>query len=339
MFDKYLRTIFLVCCLIVCRADAGFAQEDFEYDEEGGEFRIEGEEYKPVPEEIQAKLLALLPDPDPLKLDPLGDIQFYGNDLYLYINGAASSYHDYGFVALAHGDYAHGDTHLGIDIYDMGTPLQAFGIYAAERAPEYQFISIGTEGYQEKDLLHFLQSSYYVKLSTFSETDETAPLLQSVAEAISNNIDGGKTLPAAVRRLPAQNRVAHSEKYLNKAVLGYEFLAPAVQAEYRWNDRPTTLILSAEPIAASEAAEKIVKLRDQLSANGAATPYPELGPHAFRGEDRYRGKLVGFIQPANDRLHDLIFVIQPPDPFDPFLDAIRASVSKPAESPESTAGR
>ena len=40
----------------------------------------------------------------------------------------------------------------------------AFGMYAAERAPGYNFLDIGIEAYRNEGILNFLQDRYYVKL-------------------------------------------------------------------------------------------------------------------------------------------------------------------------------
>ena len=51
----------------------------------------------------------------------------------------------------------------------MGNPLNAFGVYAAERSPEYKYIPVGAEGYISEGVLNFVQDRFYVKLSGFGE--------------------------------------------------------------------------------------------------------------------------------------------------------------------------
>ncbi|MCK7474918.1 MAG: hypothetical protein MZV49_18420 [Rhodopseudomonas palustris] len=54
-------------------------------------------------------------------------------DLYKYINGEAELYYPYGFKALATTVYVRTDnpeTGIVADIYEMGSPIDAFGIYS-----------------------------------------------------------------------------------------------------------------------------------------------------------------------------------------------------------------
>jgi hypothetical protein len=81
----------------------------------------------------------LLPGPDSvpgwtLKEEPR---TYRPDDLYEYIDGNADLFLSYGFVQVTVGDYAPTDGSEGwitVDVYDMGAPLHAFGVYRAERA-------------------------------------------------------------------------------------------------------------------------------------------------------------------------------------------------------------
>jgi hypothetical protein len=96
----------------------------------------------------KTKLSALLPARAP--------VRFYTSDLYQYIDGGAEAYHGYGMVTLAHQEFKAGAAEVTIDLYDMGDPLRAFGIYASERSPEYRFLDIGAEGYAAGEILNFV---------------------------------------------------------------------------------------------------------------------------------------------------------------------------------------
>ena len=69
-----------------------------------------------------------------------GPIKKYtGEDLFEYINGEAELYVQFGFKILTAGLYLKdGNDKLGIaaDVYEMGSALEAFGIYANYRKPE-----------------------------------------------------------------------------------------------------------------------------------------------------------------------------------------------------------
>jgi hypothetical protein len=212
----------------------------------------------PIPAEVKTRLAALLPKG--------GDAaRFYSSDLYRYMDGGADIYLKYGLVALAHREYKRAGVEMTVDVFDMGSPLEAFGMYSAERSPEYHFMDIGAEGYSSESTLNFLQGRYYVRLSAFGDGAATA--LDSFARAISRSIGGDRKLPALLDMLPRENRMARSEKYVVGAPAGHDFLSPALTASYRFDGKATTLVISLAADA-REANQRVEKLRQYYSQSG-----------------------------------------------------------------------
>ena len=215
----------------------------------------------PIPAEVKTRLGALLPK-------GRDAARFYSSDLYRYMDGGADIYLKYGLVALAHREYKRAGVEMTVDVFDMGGALKAFGIYSAERSPEYHFVDIGAEGYSSESTLNFLQGRYYVRLSAFG--DGTAPALDNFARAISRSIGGDRSLPSLLDVLPRENRVARSEKYVVQAPAGHDFLAPALTASYRFDGKATTLVIS---LAADEreAEQRVAQLRQYYPRSGGET--------------------------------------------------------------------
>ena len=149
----------------------------------------------PIPAAVKTRLGALLPRGKK-------SARFYSSDLYRYMDGGADIYLKYGLVAMAHGEYKIAGVDMTVDVFDMGSPLQAFGIYSSERSPEYHFIDIGAEGYSSETTLNFLQGRYYVRLAAFGEG--AAAALDKVAREISRKIGGDRSLPALPDMLPRE---------------------------------------------------------------------------------------------------------------------------------------
>lgn len=149
------------------------------------------EKTAPITAAEKAKLSKLLPEPRALNAT-VEPARFYASDLYRYIDGGAASYHQHGFVALAHREYASKGAQVTVDLYDMGNELNAFGIYAAERSPESHFIAMGKEGYIDANILNFVQGPYYIKLSAFSDKQKVEPLMRAFAQDISRRIGAGQ---------------------------------------------------------------------------------------------------------------------------------------------------
>jgi hypothetical protein len=179
-----------------------------------------------VAPELRERLLNLLPAPLPEQAVAQGAAEFYTPEtLYQYMDGGADIFVLYELGAMLHQDAKAGNVDVTVDIFDMGADDKAFGIYAAERSPSYDFIALGTEGYRNQGIVNFLQGRYYVKLAGFGEGADA--VLEQFAHAISASIGGRSELPALLQKLPQTNRKAHSEQYLLKDPLGHSFLGPA----------------------------------------------------------------------------------------------------------------
>ena len=194
---------------------------------------------------------------------------------------------------MAHREYKNAGVDMTADVFDMGGPLQAFGMYSAERSPEYHFIPIGAEGYSSESTLNFLQGRYYVRLAAFG--DGAAPALENFARAISQSIGGDRSLPGLLDMLPRENRVARSEKYVVQAPAGHDFLAPALTASYRFDGEVTTLVISLAADA-REANQRVEQLRQYYSRSGGEVIFFARGRlavlclHAPGGRGRFSGQ-------------------------------------------------
>lgn len=259
-----------------------------------------------IPNAEKSALAALVPGAREVGAIPPGRARFYSSDLYEYIDGGADPYHGYGLVAMIHQEYKVKDAELTIDVYDMGDALSAFGIYSAERSPDYRFLSIGAEGYGEDQTLNFLQGRYYVKLSAFSQNGGTGPLLQSCARQVSEKIGGGKWFPEVLKLFPSGNRMARSEKFIRKAPLGHDFLEPAATATYSFDGKQTTLVLSLARNAA-DARARVQQLGKHFTQTGKVAPQPVLAPGATLGSNAYEGEMLFF---ARGRY--MVLVVNPP---------------------------
>jgi hypothetical protein len=207
------------------------------------------------------------------------------------MDGGADIYLQYGLLALGHREYKSAGLDATVDVFDMGAPLRAFGIYSAQRSPEYHFISIGAEGYSSESTLNFFQGRYYVKLSAFG--DQAARALDRFAQAISRGIGPDRAIPAQLDILPRENRVAHSEKYLVQAPGGHDFLAPALAASYRFDGQTTSLVISLAADA-REASQRVEQLRRYYLKSTKVRPAPEIAPDAGRVSDARQGEVIFF---------------------------------------------
>ena len=182
-------------------------------------------------------LLSLLPELEGWKRTESPQI-FHPENLFEYINGAAEIYLAYDFkellVAQLGKDEA--EANLSIEIYDMGTGINAFGIYSAERYPESRFIPAGIQGYIEEGMLNFLVNRFYVKLLCFDCDEQSENILQLITEALVKKVGDSGRLPDPLGLFPQDGMIANSEKYILNNFMGYGFLHDGYLAGYATRD-------------------------------------------------------------------------------------------------------
>jgi hypothetical protein len=264
----------------------------------------------------KVELAALLPVPASFGFTPKGDAQFYSSDLGDYLDGAAEAYHQYGLAAMVHQAYQSRAAEVTVDLYDMADPLNAFGIYAAERLPDCRYVEIGGEACATDASLSFFQRQYYVKISTTG----ARALLEILAKYVSQKIWTGADLPGEIAWFPARGMVPHTQKYLARSPMGRDYLAPAATAEYRFGGRETTLLVS---IAASpqEAAARAARLKQSFAQSGGVTAVAGAPMEAWRGANRTDGDMIFF---AKGRY--AVALVHPPSPPIEFLKALVSSI-------------
>ena len=133
---------------------------------------------------------------------PVSEIEIYSNEnLFEYMNGGADIYIEYQFEQLAVQQFAGKDGTITIELYKMGTPAQAFGIYTTNRVGKHP-PSIGQEATYRVDFLSFWQDSYYVRIFSDSETLQTDML--TLGQKISQKLPQGGQPPDILSVLPPE---------------------------------------------------------------------------------------------------------------------------------------
>ena len=165
-------------------------------------------------------------------LSVLPDVYTPGN-LWDLINGAAESYLSYDFVDLHLGDYEHASgTVIHAEVYRQSTPVNAYGIYTAERSPEYKFVEVGAQGYLEEGVLNFLAGQFYVKLYSTDSGDKVQEALQKIGQKISWHLDQENSMPELLKLFPSSGQLPYSDQYIRENFIGFDFLHSAYTVAY-----------------------------------------------------------------------------------------------------------
>ncbi len=215
------------------------------------------------------------------------------DNLYEHIDGNADLFLSYGLADAAVGDYAlaKGEGWVSVDVYNMRTPLRAFGIFGAERPPDVKLGSVATQSYESGGLIAFWKGRYYVKISLVEGKDMAAA--KALAQAAAESIPAPAAMPAELQRLPAENRIAGSERYVRAGALGHAFLRQTLSAQYKLGDSVATLYTSdlraRGPALAASRKMGLFYRKAGASVTGAP---PELPRGSFALRDEFYGEMV-----------------------------------------------
>jgi len=214
---------------------------------------------------------------------------YFPENLFEYINGAAEVYLSYDFRELLVAQFGvEGDSkNVAVEIYDMGSENNAFGIYSAERFPESRFLDIGVQGYIDEGILNFLVGRYYIKLFCFDCEEESEDTLVRFSDEISRRVKEKGGLPKPLLSFPKKGLVSHSEKYILRNFMGYSFLHDGYMASYEIEDQEFECF--------------VIEGRDEADAQSMLEKYIETKP----AETLQKKESVYMI---NDRYYQNIFI-------------------------------
>jgi ferredoxin len=190
---------------------------------------------------------------------------FVPGDLYEYMNGAAPSYTQYGFKRMVVAEYIRpprSDEAVTVEVFDMGSPKGAFGKYASERDPGYEYLRLGVQGYAGGGNVVFWSKHYYVKVTGFEDNAEMNKILRAFAEGIAAKIGDPGKAPAVFERFPFQGRQPHTERYIPRDFVEVPGLGGGFSVDYRDAGREFSLfILDLTSLGAARKAIARVQRR------------------------------------------------------------------------------
>lgn len=219
-------------------------------------------------------------------------------NLYEIIDGEAELYISYGFRELASLIYYRGspeDTFFVVEIFDMGSPLNAFGLYSGFRHPDYRFEDIGSEGFVSDYGIKFYKGRYLVDIRAgeFSETCRKA--VWGAAREIAGRMDAPGGPPALTELLPARGQTPHTLRYIQREMLNQGFLPGGLEARYPVDGGEATGFVVVFD-SSSAARRGFNELRDYYSVYGGLMNAKVPGELSFAAKTPYHGVILAFLQ-------------------------------------------
>jgi hypothetical protein len=206
----------------------------------------------------------------PLQIDSCerqADTATYDREtIFDYIDGAGEVYRSYAFREVAVASYVCGEkATLRVELFDMGKPDDAYGVFSYGREQEETGIGGGYE--LRGSVLSFWQNRFYVCVSVEESNAPNGELLLTAARTISQRLPQESLRPSLVDLLPSDNLVPYSEKYCHRhQALNYHYYlarenvlqldssTDAVLARYQPGSTLLLLVDYPDPTRATSAA-------------------------------------------------------------------------------------
>ena len=225
-----------------------------------------------------------------------GPQTFNKKSLFEHIDGQAELFFKYGYQKSVFAIYQHKDSRenqMELDIYEMGNNLQAFGIFSRFRTEDRPG-GFGSDSYLDERSAYFYQGKYFVLLQA---TESNPEALKEWAAAVAKRLPAPSSPPKEIGYFPPARLKPGSIQYFSESLLGLQFLRRGFLGTYLVEGKEFQLFLAL--LGTPQEAQKAAKAyKDYLASRGkvSAEVLPQWGPAAFKGEDPYKGKILGLQQ-------------------------------------------
>ena len=234
-----------------------------------------------------------------------------------YIDGGAELFLSYNFKGALAVKYADAsENEIAVDIFDMGSSYDAFGVFAHTRETNAEDFGQGSE--YAAGLLTFWKGRFYVSVLAYPETPASQNAVTALGQAIAGAIREEGPVPPILALLPPENLQSETVRYFhhyiwlnsfsfvsNENVLNIGADTPAALAKYRTPGSSLLLLLVRYPdakragAAAGQFVEKIL--------GGTTQGIRQMEGGRWAGL-QLRGSLVSVVLNAPDAasIHDIL---------------------------------
>jgi hypothetical protein len=137
--------------------------------------------------------------------------------LYDYMDGGAEVYLAFDFREVFVRKYADAaENELVLDIYDMGSPAEAFGMFSCDRQDPEAGIGQGSE--YGPGLLRFWRGRYFVSITVSGNEDKAEAAVLALGKAVAPLLGPDGALPEMLKLLPAAGLRPEKTAYFHNHV-------------------------------------------------------------------------------------------------------------------------
>jgi len=218
--------------------------------------------------------------------------EFKGDDLYLYIDGGAEIYKEYGFVEVLAQEFKNAaGAGLSLEIFRMKDPAAAFGMYSFKRTAKGERVAIGAEGQLEDYYLNFWRDDYLVTITAYGGDGKSREGLLFLARAVAAKMRGAEAPPGLVAELPGEGLIKTGTRYF-RGYIGFMNHYPSLGAEkFRVEEGVRGDYASGASLfilrfgGADEAGRVFAAVAKAVQADAKAREFKAAGPLEFSALD------------------------------------------------------
>jgi hypothetical protein len=190
-----------------------------------------------------------------------GESEIYvGDDLFVYINGGAEIYHEYGFVQVAVQRYRRGDDTVTVEIYTMAG--DALGIYSFARSSRGQAVNLGNGASSADHYMHLWSGPELAAITAENEFEDIGEAVSEIAAAVAGCLQPGGVEPDLLDELPAEGRMVGSEVYFIGRLAFINVARPAAPLFSGFDEGATAHFGSGEQVV-------LLRFKDKAAADQA----------------------------------------------------------------------
>lgn len=207
-----------------------------------------------------------------------GKAEFFNKDtLFNLVDGEAEAYFPYGFKGAVSATYLKGGDkakEANVEVYEMGSPLDAYGVYSSMRDAKSELVDVGAEGFGSATQIMFYIDKYFVKVRIYSEAGNGE--LLNFAKAVAGELPSDKKKPTELTLVAISNVTPRSDQYVGQSVLGYACWAKGMiaQVNTQGSSMRVFVVMTNSPADAATALNKYVQ---EIVADGVKIKYVDDG--------------------------------------------------------------
>jgi len=144
---------------------------------------------------------------------------YSGDDLFMYINGGADIYLEYGFEEVATCKFLNNAAkYIHIDIYRMKDDPAAYGIFTLNSTSKGKPLEIGAGSFLYDYYLDFWKGPYFVRCTSSKKEVGLMDTLQMFARSIEDKIDPIGKVPKLTQAFQLSNYEINKLKYIKGSI-------------------------------------------------------------------------------------------------------------------------